>query len=375
MIFFVYIGYPILTAFFRLFHREEVDRSEEYKPMVTIIIPAYNEEKFIGRKIINTLNLEYPREKLEIIIGVDGSTDNTAKIAKGYERTGVKVYYFEKRRGKISIMNDLSRGAVGEIIIFSDANTFYRSDSLNKIVRNFYDERVGVVCGRLTLEKGNYSSVTKPELIYWDYEHILKILESESGSTVGVVGSIYAVRKELLEDYPEDTILDDLEIALSVIKKGYRVIYDQEAEARETMVSSTKSEFERKVRLVSGGFRTVFRNMDIFFMGGVVGVRLLFHKFLRWLIPINLIVIFLYSLFSGKKRRKLLLFQAVFYLSPLPEIIVNSIKQLFSGKRDIKIKWAYIPFYFVMINFSALVGFVKFILNKQSVKWKMTRDD
>jgi cellulose synthase/poly-beta-1,6-N-acetylglucosamine synthase-like glycosyltransferase len=273
-------------------------------------------------------------------------------------------------------MNDAVSRTSGEIIVFSDANTFYEEKALLHLIRNFADPKVGMVCGRLTLEKGRYASLTGPELRYWDYEHLLKIMETESGSTMGVVGSIYAVRRVLWQAEPQDTILDDLQVGLTIMRQGYRVVYEAEAVAREVMVSSSRREFSRKIRLVSGGFQTVSRNWAIVTEKPEVAFRLFLHKLLRWLLPLPLLTLFWYAIRSSRQGKPLFLRTIlVFLLSPIPEIIYNFIRQKISGKVDIKVRYTAFPFYLIVMNVAALVGFFRFIFNKQPVTWKMTRDD
>lgn len=371
----VYAAYPAACALAAFLFRRPVRRDEGHLPSVALVIPAYNEAKWIGRKLRNCLELDYPRDRLSVAVGVDGATDGTARVAGSYCRFGVATHEFPARRGKVSVMNDVARATPGDLLVFSDANAFYRPDALRRLARNFADPEVGAVCGRLVLEGRHYASVTRPETVYWRYDNLLKSLETETGSTVGVVGSIFAIRRDLFADLPADTILDDLEMALSVIAQGRRVVYEPDAEAREAMVSSTRKELTRKVRLVSGGYRAVARHAGIFRSAPGAGVKLLLHKVLRWLAFAPLLLL-LAGAFRARRRGNPLplLVQAAFYLSPLPEIAFRAARQASTGRRDIKVRLAWFPFYFTLVNLAAAAGLLRHLAGGQSARWAVTRE-
>lgn len=371
-----YLGYPLLAAAWAFLFRRPVRRDERRLPTTTLVIPAFNEEKWIGRKLVNALDLDYPRDRLEIAVAIDGADDGTRRVAEGYRRPGLAVYGFHTRRGKISVMNDVAARTTGELLVFSDANAFLRPDALRKLARNFADPSVGAACGRLVLEGRHYASVTRPETVYWNYDNLVKALETESGSTVGVVGSLFAIRRSLFTGFPEDTILDDLEMALAAIGRGFRVVYDPEAIAHERMVSSTSKELARKVRLVSGGFRAARRHVATLRRRPEAALKLAGHKVLRWLAWIPLLLLLLHGARAWRRGdRRPLLLQAAFYLSPLPEIAVNLLREAVTGRRDIKVRHAWFPFYFALVNAAAAVGLLRHLLDAQPVTWAVTRDE
>lgn len=370
----VYLLYPATAALAACLFRRPVRRDDAHLPSVALVIPAHREERFIGRKLRDCLSLDYPRDRLAVAVGIDGEEDATARVASGYGRFGVAVHPFPVRRGKVSVMNDVARDTPGEILVFSDANAFYRPDALRRLVRNFADPSVGAVCGRLVLEGRHYASVTRPETVYWRYDNLLKTLESETGSTVGVVGAIFAIRRDLFRPLPQDTVLDDLEMALAVIARGHRVIYDPEAEARETMVSSTRRELTRKVRLASGGFRAAARHAATLVRHPEAGVKLLLHKLLRWLAFVPLLLLLGHGLREHACGNRLpLLAQALFYLAPLPEIAWNAARQAATGRRDIKVRLFWFPFYFTLVNLAAACGLLRHLTGGQSARWEVTR--
>ena len=371
----VYAGYPAATALAAFLARRPVRKNEGHLPSIALVVTAYNEERWIGAKLENALALDYPKGQLTIAVGVDGATDATRRVAESHAAAGVRVLAFPKRRGKVSVMNDVAAATESELLLFSDANAFYRPDALRKIARNFADPAVGAVCGRLVLEGRHYASVTRPETVYWRYDDLLKELETATGSTVGVVGSIFAVRRDLFRPLPADTVCDDLEMALAVIARGRRVVYEPEAVAREGMTASTSKELTRKVRLVSGGLAAARRHAATALGRPEAGLKLLFHKIMRWLAFIPLALIAGYGLVERRRGNPWpLRLQAAFYLCPLPEIAANLLRQALTGRRDIKVRHTWFPFYFALVNLAAAAGFLRHLAGGQSARWAVTRE-
>lgn len=368
------VGYPVLLLLAALFSPRPVKQDDVNLPTVTLIISAFNEEKCICQKLENTLALSYPRKLLRIIVAVDGATDRTGQIVESFATEGIEMRLHKERRGKISVMNEAVFHTDGEIIVFSDANTWYHPDALRNLVRSFADPTVGMVCGRLTLLEGRYASVTRAEGMYWNYEHLLKMLETASGSTVGVVGSIYAVRRPLYKGYPMDTLLDDLIVGMSVIRQGFRVVYEPEALAREVMVASTVHEFSRKIRLAAGGFQAISRQQGLLQDHPGAAFRLFSHKVSRWLLPLPLAAMLISGICQSRQGKPALLrLLLAFHLSPLPEIFFRIGRQKITGRQDIKVRWTFLPFYINVMAVAALVGFLRFTSGKQTVRWRMTR--
>jgi len=196
----------------------------DYFPKVSLIVSAYNEESVIADKIDNCKSLEYPEDHLEILFGLDGSTDNTENIIRKNKNGTIKHFVFKKQRGKSTVLNDLVYHASGEILIFSDANTIYEQDAIKKLIRHFINPQVGGVCGKLILLDSQAMDIgSKGEKMYWDYETRLKFLEGHVKSVLGANGAIYAIRKELFEKLPEDKlVIDDFLIPMKVIEKGFK---------------------------------------------------------------------------------------------------------------------------------------------------------
>ena len=246
--------YPIMLAFLSLFMKKaSVFRSDE--PTVSLIIAAHNEGKIIRDKIENSLELDYPREKLEIIVASDGSSDETNDIVKSFSVKGVKLHAYD-RLGKTGIQNEATLRSSGEIIVFSDANAMYRRDAVRKLVRNFGDDGIGCVSGQLIYRRRDEYVAAESESSYWSYEKYLKSKESALSSLIGVNGSIYAVRKRDYV-YIDNKLISDLVEPLEIVRHGKRVVYEPEAVSEEEPSGSFDKEFKRKVRILTRSIQGV----------------------------------------------------------------------------------------------------------------------
>jgi cellulose synthase/poly-beta-1,6-N-acetylglucosamine synthase-like glycosyltransferase len=292
-LFYIYFGYPLLLSLVALFRRGHVEVSLTYELSVSLIIATYNEEAVIDQKIKNTLQLNYLDDKLEIIVFSDGSTDQTDEIVKGYADQGVKLLRVEGRKGKTYCQNEAVEIANGEVVVFSDANSMYEPDAIQKLVRHLADERVGCVSGELRYRGGG--EAVEGERTYWQYDQTLKRLESKVSSLVTANGAIYAVRKNLYEPLPADVISDFVE-PLKIVQNGYRVIYESEAVAWETTAEDPKKEFGRRVRIVTRSVHSLLRGKSLLSLlnplrYGIFSVQLWSHKVLRWFSGIFLLLI------------------------------------------------------------------------------------
>ena len=234
------IIYSTVIYFFllKLFKQNHYKRNDQYLPSISIIICAYNEEKSIASKLQNTQGLDYPLEKMQIIVADDGSSDRTVELAKEFKFVNVLALV---RGGKTNAQNEAVKIAENDILVFSDANNIYKVDALKKLVRNFADERVGVVCGEL-----QYNEKNSGENFYWEYEVAIKKEESKNGWLLGANGSIYAVRRKAFVTLPEDSISDHLE-PIMVYSNGLDVIYEPEAIAIEDVPDNV---LHRKRRII-----------------------------------------------------------------------------------------------------------------------------
>ena len=286
----VTVGYPIFLALAGPLRRQR-RRLDDTQPTVSLIIAAYNEERCLARKLDNTLALDYPREHLEIIVASDGSTDRTAEIAQSFSDRGVRLRDFS-RSGKTGVQNHAVRTAKGEILVFSDANGFYRPDAIRKLVRNFADPAVACVSGQLVYT-ADRQSAGDCERSYWHYEKFMKRRESDLSSLVGANGSIYAVRRA---DYVEidNDLISDLVEPLALVQCMRRVVYEPEAVSVEEASTAYTVEFRRKVRILTRSMKGLLHMRALLnpFRYGIFSFQLLMHKVLRYLVPYFLVTAF-----------------------------------------------------------------------------------
>jgi len=370
--FYIYFGYPLLLDFLALFRRRQVNMDGAYEPTVSLIVAAYNEEAVIGQKIENSLLLDYPKDKLEIIIFSDASTDRTDEIVKSYADQGVKLLRIEGRKGKTHCQNEAVKLVQGEILVFSDANSMYAPNAIQKLVCHFADECVGCVSGELRYRGGG--EAVEGERTYWRYDQILKQLESKVSSLVTANGAIYAVRKNLYEPLPADVISDFVE-PLKIVQKGYRVIYEPEAVALETTAEDPKKEFRRRVRIVTRSVHSLLRDKSLLgllnpFRYGIFSIQLWSHKILRWLSGVFLVLIFALNiplLGQGLVYTVTMAGQAAFYLLALWGFVSEAI----FGQRAPKPP--HVAYYFLLSCYAMLRGVYHGLRGRTMVTWQPSR--
>jgi biofilm PGA synthesis N-glycosyltransferase PgaC len=290
---YVYLGYPLIAWLRRRLWPRAVARAA-IEPHVTVVVVAHNEGHRIARRLENLLGSDYPRARLDILVGSDGSTDDTVERAARYEDRGVKVRNFGQRRGKAAVLNDLAPSAAGEIIVFADARQRFEPEAIRTLVSNFADPQVGAVSGELLLRKRHGTAPAGEGAgFYWKYEKFIRANESWSGSTVGATGAIYAIRRELFEVIPADTILDDVLIPVRIARRGYRVLFEAEARAHDLLSVSPREDFIRKARTIAGTFQLFMRYPWILNpLRSRVWFEALSHKALRLAIPLLHLVMF-----------------------------------------------------------------------------------
>ncbi len=226
------------------------------EPAVSILIPAHNEEAVIGSKVATTLALDYPPEKLEVIVISDGSTDGTDRILSGFDDPRLTVIRQEKNRGKNRALNRALPLAAGEVIVFTDANAIFAPDALEELVRPFSDPRVGCAVGRLHYGNPKRTLIGRLETVYWTLENRLKSGEGRLGTLIGANGSIFAIRRRLWEPL-DDSVHEDFIIPMKILLQGHRVVYRPSAVAREETATAAEQEFNRRARIVWKGWTAV----------------------------------------------------------------------------------------------------------------------
>ncbi|NLX19942.1 MAG: glycosyltransferase family 2 protein [Desulfobulbus sp.] len=361
---YVYAGYPLLVQLVGTLRSRPVAKAP-FEPMVTVIIPAYNEERHIGKTIANKLALNYPREKMEILVVSDGSTDRTDSIVREFADEGVRLLRQETRGGKTLGLNAAVREAVGEIIFFSDANSLHHPDALQKLVVNFADPQVGYVTGKMIYTNPDGSIIGDGCSAYMKYENAIRLRETNIGSIVGVDGGVDAVRRSLYRPMEADQ-LPDFVLPLSVADQGYRVVYEPEALLCEDALSTATDEYRMRVRVSLRALWALYDMRRLFLPGKdlMYSWQLWSHKILRYLSFVFLIVALLTNLAlleKGPFFALTLIGQAVFYCGAVLSPILER-----SGKGN---RLLYLAYYFTIINMAAGHAFIKFILGKKIVVW------
>lgn len=365
---YVYVGYPLLVYVVSRLRPRPVAKSA-FESFVTILITAYNEEKDIAAKLQNTLQIDYPKEKLEILVVSDCSNDRTDKIVVSFAERGVKLYRQPERQGKTMAQNAAVELAGGEIILFSDATTMYQPDVLKQMLPSFADETVGCVAGKLVYVDDSSSNVGKGAKSYWSYETFLKETESRACSLIGASGCLYAVRKAVYQPMYAEACSDFL-IATKIYEQGLRTIYEPKAVCTEETNRHADKEMRMRVRVISQTFTDLWRNRRMMnpFRSGFFAIELISHKLLRYAVPIFLFLIFLSSLaltFSSEIFAVIFALQIVFYAIALFGWLLER-----NGK---KVGILAIPLYFVLANLASLIGFYKFLRGERYARWEPIR--
>jgi len=367
IIFYSYVGYSFVILLLSLFLNCPV-RKKEIHPQVTFLITAFNEENSIAAKLENTLSLDYPREKLEVIVASDGSTDSTDLVVKQFNDQGVILNRVEGRVGKTETQNRTVAKATGDIIIFSDATTNYHKDAIKKIVQNYADPQVGAVSGRYEYINPTSAAVGIGTVLFWKYENLIKRLQTRIQTITGCCGCIYSVRRDLYEPLPRD-IISDLVEPLKILEKGYRISFEPEAVAYEETTETSKEEFSMRVRVISRGMYGLWYMRSLFnpFKYRFISFQLFSHKVLRWMIPFMLPLILINNLFLiGKIFYNLsLIAQVLFYLGAMVGYILDR-----NGK---KAKLLALPLYYCVVNAASATAFFRILRGKKSIVWETAR--
>lgn len=338
--------------------------SEKDFPRVSLVVAAYNEASCIGDKVANSLSLDYPAQKFELLVGSDGSTDGTDEIVKQCQDSRVRLSAAE-RAGKTTVLNRTIPTATGDIVVLSDANTMIDRDAIKNLVRHFADPDVGAVCGKLKLY--NKTKQDYEESAYWSYESLIKFYEGKQGAVMGANGGLYAIRRQLFTALPPSTIVDDFVIPLRIMENGYKVVYDAEAVAYEETTEDYDKEFGRRARIAAGNFQAL--RMVPGLLSPVAGFRAFAfwsHKLLRWCAPALMLAAFVANaLLVGNFFYNLMLIgQLAFYSLAL----AGKLGVLGGVAR----KAASIAYYFVTMNAAIAVGFWRFLRNSQRAAWDRT---
>ncbi|QNF32357.1 glycosyltransferase family 2 protein [Adhaeribacter swui] len=378
ILFYSYFGYGLvlfgLVKAKRIFKptASNFSDSEEMLPDVTVVVAAYNEEDYITEKIENTLALQYPPEKLKLLVVTDGSSDQTPNLVKKYPQ--VTLLHQPERRGKIAAVERAMPYVTTGIVVFTDANTMLNQEAILKLVRHYQDEKVGAVAGeKRILVKEKDAAHGAGEGIYWKYESALKKWDSELYTVVGAAGELFSIRTKLFESVPHDTLIEDFYMTLRIAQKGYKVRYEPEAYALEGPSASVGEELKRKIRIAAGGIQAVVRLSSLLNLAkyGLLSFQYISHRVLRWtLAPLALLLLLISNIALVEVSHHpffqlALVLQLFFYLAALLGKICET--------RKLKIKAFFVPYYFLIMNYAVYLGFARFLKGSQSVLWEKAK--
>ena len=354
---YAFLGYPLVLAALRLAIRRDV-RKAPIHPFVSLLIPAYNEARTIARKIENSLALDYPPDRIEIVIVSDGSSDQTVNIARS--AGGVRVLALPRNRGKVSALNAAVPQLRGEIIVFSDASGMLAADAVRRLIENFADPSVGAASGRYRVVKANEVNIGASEDLYWRYEAFLKTEESRLASTLGAHGHLHAIRKQLYPFPPAETINDDYVIPLSVLGRGFRAVHEPAAVVFEEAREMTG--FGRRIRIVAGNFQQLRYLRQ--FLRPFQPLPLLFflsHKVVRLFVPFAMLTAVAANLLliGSQAYRVLFGVQVMFYA--LAALGLTG---------QLRPRALRLPFYFCMVNSAAFFGLYHAMTRRRGMAWK-----
>jgi len=367
VIIYTYVGFPALLALWAKIRSRKIETDPSYMPNVSLIIAAYNEETVIEAKLENCYALDYPADRLEVIVAADGSDDRTAEVASKEARA--KVMYLPERRGKMAAINRAVAAAQGEILVFSDANNMYTRETLKELLAPFADSNVGVVTGRKAIDDGRGRELDKAEGLYWRYESKIKSWESKIGSVTGVAGEILAIRRDIFRPPPVGTVNDDFVLAMQAAIEGWRVVYAPRAVSLEPASATLGDESIRRSRIVAGRYQALWQLLPAMLVRRpLLAWQVISHKGLRPLVPFAMIIaglsnLALFPLLGW--ARTIAALQGVFYSAALLGWLNER-----QGRRN---RLLYLPYYFCRVNFAAVQGFRRFVGRQNNALWTKAR--
>ncbi|MEE2000434.1 glycosyltransferase family 2 protein [Alkalimonas sp. MEB108] len=358
-----YFLYPALLKLF-ITPQDPTQQQPEHWPSVDVILSAYNEESCIAERLTNLLQQDYPG-LLTIRVASDGSSDKTGAIIQNFDDPRIQADVHLENRGKVAVLNDLVAQSEADILVFTDANTFFAEDAIRQLVSSF-QQQIGAVCGELHLqtEDGNANS----DGLYWRYEQFLKESESSLGALLGANGAIYAIRRALYQPLPANTVVDDFCIVMNIKRQGYDVVYNTKAKASEEVAPSLQDEYGRRVRIGLGNYRAFRQHLwALSPMKGALSWCYWSHKVLRWFGPHLMLLVLLSNLFllASPWYQVTLLAQLLFY--GLAWVGQTRIRQ---GHHTPS--WLAILSFFVSMNVALAHGFLRYLQGNQQGAWKRT---
>jgi len=357
-------GYDLaLRGFARL--RPRPVRKRPIRPVVSVVVVAHNEGGRIGARIENLLALDYPPDRLDVVIASDGSTDDTVERARAIGGR-VQVVAFARRRGKTAVLNEVVPRVRGTVVVLADARQQFDRRAIAALVESFADPVVGAVSGELmlTAPDADDTAAGGSQAAYWDREKRIRHLESLSDSMVGATGAIYALRRDLFEPIPAEAILDDVLIPMRIVRQGYRVVFEPDARAFDRRSASARQEFVRKVRTIAGNFQMFAREPWLLNpRRNRLWMQTVSHKALRLLLPV---------LFLAALAANCWLLDHWFYRITLAgQLLMLALAAATSLMPALKrrLPAAVLPYTVCFLCVATIVGFVRYLSGRQSVTW------
>lgn len=372
LILYIYVGYLLLNIIIGYLLKDKPLPANNNMPTLTMVISAYNEEEIIREKLDNCLGLDYPAEKLSIVVISDASDDRTDEIVHNYPDKRIRLEHIEGRKGKTYGITQVVPQIDTEIIVFSDANAIYKKDALTHLVKHFLSPIVGYVVGNAQYYKEGQSDAGEQEKAYWDMEIKLKVYESRLGSVVGGDGAIYAIRKKLFLPLAEDDI-NDFVNPLQIVLQGYRGVFEPRAVCYEHTAESYEKEIGRKRRIVNRSWRGLMKNKAVLnpFKTGFHAFQVFSHKYLRWIGGVFLFLLFVQNtllLDQGVVYPIFFIAQCLFYVLA----IIGTIQVKLNQKLFFPISAIY---YFVQVNIASLMGIIDNYNGKKYTTWQTIREN
>jgi cellulose synthase/poly-beta-1,6-N-acetylglucosamine synthase-like glycosyltransferase len=374
ILFYCYIGYGVLLVLITGMKKMVTPKkrkivSEEILP-VTLIVTAYNEEKILEQKILNTLTIDYPADKLQLIFITDGSTDGSEKIVQQFP--SITLLHQPERKGKYAAIKRAMKQVQTPLVVFSDANTMLNTACIKSMMAHYSNEKVGGVAGeKKIVSNKTVSAVGEAEGLYWQYESFMKKLDAGLNTVTGAAGELFSIRTALFKELDDELILDDFIISMQICLDGYKIEYEPGAFATELPSASLAEEEKRKVRISAGAYQSVgyLKKCLNIFKYPLLSFQYISRRLLRWIFcPVMLLVLLLSNILIVTNQygtgfyNWMLYVQIVFYgLAVAGWLFVRS------GK---KAGLLTIPFYFVFMNYCLVKGFIKFVKGRQSVLWE-----
>jgi cellulose synthase/poly-beta-1,6-N-acetylglucosamine synthase-like glycosyltransferase len=360
---YAYVGYPLLIALLARWRPRPI-RKAAFTPNITIVIVAYNEAGRIERKLENCLSLDYPDERVAIVVISDGSTDDTVRRVERFANRGVRLYAFDQRRGKAACLNQAIAACHTDFVVLADTRQRFQAVAVRQLLMNFADETVAVVSGELVFEDDSPTGFSRGVDVYWRYEKFIRQQESAYGSVVGVTGAIYAIRRSAFQPIPEGVILDDVLIPMNAVQAGGRVVFESAAVAYDTPARDPDQERRRKIRTLAGNYQLLQTRPGLLIPWvNPLWWQLVSHKVLRLAAPFLMLMLLVSNLF-------------LIGLSGLYAIFLSAQLAVYGlalvGSRVLPLRscsFVRIPLTFCYLNWFAVLGLLEFLRNKRAHLW------